>query len=104
MKLNKSEKAIQTDIIKALKKIDGCVVFAHTASPYSPTGHSDLYGSAGGVAFWGEVKRPGEEATPIQKAFLEMVREGSHFFNTFVWDNVVQAVKDIKELRDQSEL
>jgi len=101
MKQSKAEKKIQADIIKALKKIKGCVVLVHTASPFSPSGHSDTYGSIDGHSFWGEVKVPGKKATKIQASFLRQVGKGSFHLNTFVWNNVEQAVKDITRLKHE---
>ena len=92
------EKHLQSNIITALRKIDGCVVWSHIATPFSPTGHSDLYGTIHGYGFWGEVKLPGKGLSEIQKAFLKQVGKGVLFDNTFVWDSVEQAVEDVLEL------
>ena len=95
---SKPEKEIQSKILKALRKIDGCVAWPHVASPYSPTGHSDTYGTIRGYGWWGEVKVPGKEVTAIQRAFLSQVGREVMWNNTFVWTSVKQAVKDIKDL------
>ena len=96
---SKAEKKIQKAILAALRKIPGVVAFPHTATPYSPTGHADIYGSVNGYSFWAEVKRPGEEPTPIQRAFLKNVGQHSPYRNAFVWHNSVEAIKDIMGLK-----
>jgi len=98
MRQSKEEKKIQASILKALRQIEGCTIFAHTASPYAPTGHSDTYGSIWGWSIWGEVKVPGEEPSKIQAAFLRQVGRDSIYKNTFVWYDAKQAVNDILQL------
>jgi len=97
----KEEKVLQARILVALRAIEGCVVFAHTASPFSPTGHSDMYGSIYGCSFWAEIKLPGKKVTAIQRAFLKQMGKEAVYKNTFVWTLVSQAVKDIKKLSKQ---
>lgn len=93
-----TEKELQAKILKALNKIPSCVAFPHVASPYSPTGHSDIYGTIYGYGFWGEVKLPGKKLTKIQQAFLDQVGKESIIINTFVWNSVEQAIRAIEQI------
>jgi hypothetical protein len=81
------EKSIQKKIMKWLEKF-GCTVVKYPAGRFGRTGVSDLIACVRGRYFAIEVKRPGNEPTPIQANFLEKVRVsgGLAMFATSVED------------------
>lgn len=97
--MNNLEKNLQAKILRKINQIPGCVAFANVVTAYSPTGHSDIYGTVHGFSLWAEVKRgPDEELTKIQQGFLHIVGKESYLKNTFVWNDVQQPMKDVAKL------
>lgn len=64
------ESAIVARIIRALRAIPGCVVRKRHGTSWGVAGDPDLYGSIQSQHFEIEVKRSGEEPTPLQEARL----------------------------------
>lgn len=66
----------ETSIVKKIRDwlvTEGAMPLKYHGSVYGYTGHSDIYGILpGGRAFFLEVKVPGKEPTPPQKAFLKL--------------------------------
>jgi len=64
------ESALVAGIIAALREIPCCVVRKRHGTAWGIAGDPDLYGSINGRHFEIEVKRRGEEPTPLQQARL----------------------------------
>jgi hypothetical protein len=58
----------------ALGRIPGCVIRKRHGSSWGVAGDPDLYGSIRGRHFEVEIKRPGEDPTPLQQARLAQWR------------------------------
>lgn len=83
------EKTIVNNIVQFLERIPGCHVIK-TCGSGLPAGTPDLIGSYRGHPFAFEVKRPGENATEIQKYELrEWLSSGAAVA-------VVRSVDDVK--------
>ena len=69
----RSEKAIQSDIIKHLRGM-GAWVFNVHGSPYQQVGTPDLLVGYKGRFYAMEVKRPGGVLTPVQAKVIEEIK------------------------------
>lgn len=76
--MSSRETALVSGIIAALREIPGCVVRKRHGTAWGVAGDPDLYGSINGRHFEIEVKRRGQEPTPLQQARLaEWRRSGA---------------------------
>lgn len=69
-----SEKRIVTKILKVLREQGGWWIKTHGGS-YQESGLPDIIGSLRGRFVSFEVKKPGEEASEIQKYVMKQIRE-----------------------------
>jgi len=92
-----SEKSITAAIQRYLKKIGGKVIKTH-GTGFGQAGTPDLIGVLRGRSLALEVKRPGEDTTPLQKVELRKWAEAGAIAGRV---ESVQEVKDlIKEIAD----
>ncbi len=68
------ESGITAQIMAALRRVPRCIVRKRHGTGWGVAGDPDLYGSIGGKHFELEVKRWGEELTPLQEARLAQWR------------------------------
>ncbi|MFW6270981.1 MAG: VRR-NUC domain-containing protein [Bacillota bacterium] len=72
----RSEKAIVKEIKNFLNGLDGCFCYKTHGGMYeSLKGQPDISGCFYGLRFDFEVKKPGEEPTPLQKAVIRKMRK-----------------------------
>jgi hypothetical protein len=69
------ESSITAQIMTALRRVPRCIVRKRHSAGWGVAGDPDLYGSIGGQHFEVEVKRPGEQPTPLQEARLAQWRD-----------------------------
>lgn len=66
-----SEKTRQSNIVKYLKAVPGCIAEIRTQTGYGIKGGADILGCINGRHFELEVKQPKEKLTPLQAKWLE---------------------------------
>ena len=64
----KRESSIKRGILAALNKLPGVFAYKGHGGPYQHAGIPDISVIKAGTAIYLEVKRPGEEMTPLQSA------------------------------------
>lgn len=94
--MRRTEASIQAEIVKRLNALPECLVWKNHGSQYSAAGVPDITGVLRGrmVAF--EVKRPGQEPTPLQSRTLERLEQAGALVG------VVTSWQDVESLLVQA--
>lgn len=71
----KKERDIQKEILNALRERGGWWLNFHGGDPYMPRGIPDIIGCFEGRFYAFEVKREGEEPSPLQEHMLKLIRK-----------------------------
>ncbi len=93
--MNKLEKKLQSDILKAIRKLPKVWAKAHVATMYTGKGHPDVYGVISGEFFAAEIKRSDDEKPSRlqQETLKDVVAAGGR---AFVWRSVKEAVSQLQ--------
>lgn len=88
------ERDIQNNILAWLRKEfpGACVFKIHEDSVFGTIGLPDILFIWDGEVYFFEVKKPGEEPTPIQRSIINKIR------NNRVLVNVVSSLDQVKEI------
>ena len=74
-KVKVNENTMNSKAKEKLNEVPGVICHKYHGSSFSQSGHSDLYGSINGMAFYIEGKTGTKKPTELQKAFLEKARQ-----------------------------